>query len=285
MKKGIVIIFLTLLVSNICFSQRNKDKDDDEKYTNIYIAANVNYYPPLETYSFPRSYIVDNQDPILEFLTPSSGTFEIEEGTSEINQVTRFEFTSYLLNVGASVQIRNSYSIYHEFALSRLTHSKFQYDDFVEVIKSNGQIISYNRGAEQRSTIASLRYEFGKYFGHPKKSKIRFGIAGSIEPSFYSFYRNSNATVVFPFKVNIFSLNLSVIPIVSIKLGKKLSLDFKVIPSYLILEAGRTINTNPNIFVDKQEGIKSNRSNVISLAGSLQLRYRIKEPDNRSRRR
>lgn len=104
------------------------------------------------------------------------------------------------------------------------------------------------------------------------------------EPSFYSMIYYGITTIEYPFKVNIFSLDLSIAPLLSFKLSKKLRIEFKLIPSILAFDLGRAINTSPIIFFDEQFGERNYALPQINWGSSIQLKYLFKEPDRRSRR-
>ena len=75
-----------------------------------------------------------------------------------------------------------------------------------------------------------MRYELGKYFGDPKRAKVRFGLSGSIEPTFYSFKRSPVTTQDIPWEGRVFNIDMAIIPMINAKLGKKVFLEFKAIP-------------------------------------------------------
>ena len=280
MKTFSITILLTFVLSSISFSQ----KDKEDKYNKVYISANINYYSPIDSYSFTSTVDAEHRDVVLSYITSNSGTFEIEDGNTELNREDVIGIPSQIMSLGLSFQIRNSYSIFHEFSLSRFSISNSSLFESYNFQRSNGVLVTRTIGYEQKSAIFGVRYEFGKYFGRTIKPKVRFGLSAAIEPSHFYYRRIPRATNAYPARASIFSIEAALIPIFSFRLGKKLSLDLKLIPNILILDYGKARIQNPLVFSGNQLGTRNYNLPEINFASSLQLRYLLKEPDKRRRR-
>jgi len=280
MIKKTILYLLCLILPVFCFSQRGKKSNR----TSIFISTSLNYYPTVTPYTFFSSYGgTTNDDVILNFITRNGGTFTVEEGESII--ITReltTELPTQILGIGFSVQFLKENFSFHELSLTKLSFAKSSHH--TELIFYNTMEEVLNRthlGYKQHVTTFAFRYEFGKYFGKRKKSKFKFGLSGGIEPSFYFYKRTSLSQQGYPIKANIQTIDLSVIPILSGKISKKLTLDFKVISNFLIGDFGSVVEHNPVASLDEQNGEREYNLPEISVAFSLLLRYNLTDSKKR----
>ena len=281
MKKRLLLFSLIFLFANTAFAQISKKL----KHKSVYTSTLLTFYPASEPYSFFSEAFFEQDALILNFITYNSGTFIVEDFPDipiEVENVNKFP--SQLFNIGASFQIRNLSSLYQEFTLSRFSTSKSSYINQFNLVDTSGTSRSFQVGYEQKSAVLSLRYELGKYFGKSSKAPMRFGLAGSVEPTFYSYNRKPLSTQNFPIKANITTINVALIPFVSVRLNKKISLDFKLIPNILIADFGEIRISNPALALSQQLGEREYSLPEIKLAGSLQLRYQLKEAEKKKRR-
>jgi len=268
---------LGLVISQQGFSQKKKDKY-------IFTSSSINYYPELASYSFFQTLEISQNQLVLQYLTSTSGTFEIAEvASATLVGETINKFPSQILNIGASFQIRNSNSRFHEFSLSRFSRFKSSYNIHYTFLDTDGNTRLQNIGYNQKSFIISLRYEYGKMFGN-KKNRFRFGISGVIEPTFYSYQREVLSIQDFPIRANIFSINLGVAPNLSTRLSKKVFLDFKIIPNFLVADFGKARMNNPSLPIKGQEGVREYDLPEIDVAGTIQLRYLLQEPKKKRKK-
>ena len=279
-KQLITLLFLTLLPL-ILFSQTKKKW----RYKTVNISTTFNYYPSIEPYSTFGSYEQDNEDLILFFLTRTSGTFVIEEGDPLIIDKERTNhIPTQLLGVGASLQVINENNTFHELSLTKLSLIKSDYRIDYSTIDSTGQkILLYQYGETQRLAAFAFRYEFGRYFGR-KKSAVKFGLSGSIEPSLY-LYKRVPYFFDYSSKGNLFTLDVALIPMVAIQFSKKLSLDLKIIPNLLIADYGSIQVSNPYLIPKQAKGLRDYDLPEIDLAFSILLRYQIQKAEKRRKRR
>ncbi len=278
----IILYLFCLFLPVLCFSQKGKKNNG----TSIYVSTTFNYYPAIAPYSFFSSFSgTTSDDVILNYLTRTGGTFTIEEGESiVITRENTSEFPSQILGLGASLQLLKESGLFHEFSLTKLSFAKSSYHTEFIFIDALDEMTSYHSGYDQKTAAIAFRYEIGKYFGKSKRSKLKFGLSGGIEPSFY-FYKRTNYSInAYPMKANIQTIDLSVIPMLSAKLSKKISLDFKVISNILIADFGSFTEGNPMVSLDQQNGEREYSLPEISMAFSIVLRYKIKEPKKGRRR-
>jgi len=277
MKTKFALLLFGLLMSFQVHSQKKKDRF-------IFTASSINYFPELASYSFFNEIERDQDLLTLDFLTSNSGTFVLEELGSAIIDVENInKFPSQIFNIGLSFQIRNTNSVYHEFSLSRFSHFKSTYTNNYSYVDITGRDRRIRIGYDQKSFILSLRYEFGKMFGKVK-SKVRFGISGLIEPSIYRYKRNPISIQEFPITASIYSFRVGMVPSLSFKLSKKVFLDLKIIPSFLIADFGKVRVNNPVLPPPDRNGKRAYDLPKLDLATTIQVRYLLKEPKKKRRR-
>ncbi len=278
MKKLFIIclVFATLSISG--FSQSRKKA----RGTTISVATTINYYPAIAPYSFFSSFTTSRDDLLLTFLTANSGTFVIEDGQSVfIERESKNDFPTQLVGIGGSVQIKKGNSLFHEISLTKLSFTKSSNIVNYTFLDSLGEVNLIRSGYKQNVGVFGFRYELGRYFGKRKSAKFRFGISGGIEPSFYFYKRTPLTTREYPVRGKIFTVEVAVIPMVSAKLSKKVSMDFKIIPNVLMADFGSIDEKNPTVPIRQQEGSREYNLPEINLAFSLVLRYTVKETKKR----
>ncbi len=228
--------------------------------------------------------ITDNEL-VLSFLTSNSGTFVINEG--EIIDVVRrktIDFPSQVLGAGLGVRVEKESGLIHEFSLTKFSVVSSSFIERYEFSIDGDFRGSSVKGYNQTSGAFAMRYEIGKLFGD-KRNNARFGLTGGIAPGYYFSNRTAVSSQDFPIKANIFSMEFSLSPSLSTKIGKKLFLDFKVTSNLFTVNMGAApYEVNPTKFSGKSEGRLENDEPVITWSGAIQLRYLIKEPKKRRRK-
>lgn len=276
MKNKITLILLCLVMGFNSYSQSSKDKY-------IFASSSINYYPKFEPYNFSKTYEVEQLSLDLTFLTQDSGIFFVDSLERTVDLTTTSQFPTQIFNIGASFQIRKMNSTFQEIAVSRFSRFNSSYLDAYKLQDTTGRMRDFVVGYEQKSFILSLRYEYGKMFGN-RKSRVRFGLSGVVEPTIYSYKRDYFSTQDYPIRTNIFSLHVSLSPILAFKLSKKIFLDFKLIPRFLIADFGEVRKKDPALSPEEQAGIREYNLPELDLAGTIQVRYVLKEPKRRRRR-
>ena len=277
MKRIIIILCLGILLFQNGYAQK-KSKPF------IYTSSSLNYYPELKSYSFFNTIELSQNNFILNFLTANSGTFVIDNSTQQVEQETINKFPSQLFNIGASIQISKNNSTFHEISLSRFSSFKSSYDNNYLLTDTLGNNRLISVGYQQKSFIMSLRYEYGKMFGD-YRNRFRFGLSGFFEPSLYTYNRKVTSSQEYPIKATIFSLSVALVPIATFKLSKKVYLDLKIIPRFLLLDSGKATIGNPILSPNDQKGEREYDFPEIDIAGTIQIRYLLKEPKKRRRSR
>jgi len=273
MKIKLIIICLGIFLFQNGYAQKKVDK-------HIYTSSSLNFYPELKSYSFFNTLEKSQANFRLRYVTQNSGTFTIDTSTLILVEENINRFPSQIFNIGASVRFSRDYSTFHEISLSRLSRSKSSVTDVYTFPDSLGNNQFYSIGHHQKSFILTLRYEYGKMFGY-KKNGFRFGLSGFLEPSFYAYSREVLTSQEFPIKATILSFSVGVIPMASIKLSKKVFLDLKVIPRVLVGEISTVALKNPILSPDNQSGSREYNFPEIDIAGSIQIRYLLKETKKR----
>lgn len=283
MKNKTLLFLLCLFIPLTAFSQRKKKS----KGKTISLTTSLNFQTKITTYSFAetvRGTTLD--DLVLNYVNRNGGTFTIEEGdTITIERMSGGELPTQLFNIGASVQILTGTDFFHEISLTKLSYSKSSFETIYKYTRSSGEESFNILGYDQRATAFAFRYEFGKYLLESYKSKVRFGLSLGIEPSFYFYKRTPRSQNGYPIKANVQTLDLSLVPALSFKLSKKMFLDFKVITNLTVGHFGDAREQNPNVRLDEQKGDKGYEVPDLNMAFSVLLRYNIKEPKKRGRRK
>lgn len=269
MKIKIVLLCLGILIFQNGVAQKKTEKS-------IYTSSSINYYPALKPYSFINTFERDQSNLVLNFLSSNSGEFVIDTSTQTVRKENINKFPSQSFNIGMSIRVSKDHSSFHEISLSRFSSSKSSYDDNYVVTDSLGRDNYIFIGYQQKSFILSLRYEYGKMFGY-KKNNFRFGLSGFFEPTFYSYSRKVTSSQDFPIKATIFSFSVGVIPAATFKLSKRVSLDLKIIPRILLGEFSNVTTNNPSLSPDDQKTEREFDFPEIDIAGSIQVRYLLKE--------
>lgn len=270
MKIKIIMLCLGIILFQNGYAQKKTEKS-------IYTSSSINYYPELKSYSFLK-IIEGNQDKlVLKYLTGNSGTFVIDSISSPgVLNETINKFPTQIFNLGTSIQISKVHSTFHEISLSRFSRSKSSYENTYLLKDAMGNNRLHSIGYRQKSFILSLRYEYGRMFGY-KKNNFRFGLSGFFEPTLYTYKREITSVQDYPIKATIFSFNVGIVPMASIKLSKRVFLDLKVIPRILLGEYSNVTVNNPILSPDDQKGGRELDFPEIDIAGAIQIRYLLKE--------
>lgn len=274
MKIKIILLCLGIILFQNGYAQKKTEKS-------IYTSSSLNFYPELKSYSFVNTIELNQDKLILNFLTANSGNFVIDTMLSQnVKNENINKFPSQIFNLGTSIRISKDHSTFHEVSLIRFSRSKSSYQNTYIVTDSLGEDQFLSIGYKQKSFIMSLRYEYGKMFGY-KKNNFRFGLSGFFEPTFYSYKREVTSTQEYPIKATIFSFSVGVVPMASFKLSKRVLLDLKVIPRILLGEYNNVTVNNPILAPDDRKGGRELDFPEIDIAGTVQIRYLIKETKKR----
>lgn len=276
MKKLLTLCLIAALLPYALTAQSSKRK----RGTSILASTSINYYSPLKPYVFTKQFYIDNDDILLNFITKNSGTFVIVEGDSILLKST---FTSHmpsqLLGIGGSIQFRNLRNVFHEVSITRLAASSSKQVLEYTGIDSDSTEIHLFSGYKERIFVFAFRYEVGKYFGRSKDAPVRFGISGGIEPSFFRYTNTPLSSSDFPLKTKLTTIDIALIPMLSARISKYFSMDFKFIPNFLTADFGTMTQYDPSLTkrqIDKG-GLRNYKSPDMTWAFSVQLRYMVKE--------
>ena len=277
MKIKIILVCLGIILFQNGYAQKKSEKS-------IYTSSSINYYPALKSYSFFNTLERSQNNLVLNYLTSNSGTFVLDTSSQTIEHEKVNKFPSQIFNLGMSVRVSKDHSSFHEISLSRFSSSKSSYTDNYMVLDTSGNNQLISIGYRQKSYIISLRYEYGKMFGY-KKNNFRFGLSGFFEPSLYAYSREVTSVSEYPIKATIFSFSVGVVPIATFKLSKKVFLDFKVIPRILLGEFSKVTINNPILSPDDQKTEREYDFPEVDIAGSIQIRYLLKESKKKRKSR
>jgi hypothetical protein len=274
MKIKIILICFGIILFQNGHAQKKSEKS-------IYTSSSINFYPELKPYSFLNTIELSQNNLILNFLTANSGTFIIDTiSTPNVPNENINKFPSQIFNLGTSIQISKDHSTFHEISLSRFSRNKSSYENTYLLTDNLGNKRLISIGYRQKSFILSLRYEYGKMFGY-KKNSFRFGLSGFFEPTFYTYKREVTSVQDYPIKATIFSFSVGIVPMASFKLSKRVFLDLKIMPRILLGEYSNVTVNNPILAPDDRKGGRELDFPEIDIAGSVQMRYLLKETKKR----
>ncbi|MBK8561773.1 MAG: hypothetical protein IPN76_00075 [Saprospiraceae bacterium] len=276
MKKALTLCLFIALLPFVLFAQSSKKKIG----ASVHAATMFNYYSALKPYKFISERYSQDKGLILQFITKNSGTFYVKEGDSIlIQRELSSNMPSQLFGIGTSIQVKRADGLFHEISLTKLGLSKSSSILTYSALDTLGEEIRYMEGFDEKMFSFGMRYELGKYFGNNKDAKLRFGISGGIEPSYYRYKRTPRTSQEFPLETSLITIDLALIPTLSATLSKKLSLDFKFIPNFLTADFGTMKELNPSLpkRLQDQGGLRDYKSPDMTWAFSILLRYTVKE--------
>jgi hypothetical protein len=273
-KKRLTYFVIAMLLPLTIFAQTKKKL----KGLSILASTSVQYYSPLKPYTFEKEFTLQSDDVLLKYITSNSGTFTVEAGKPVvITSKFTSKMPSQLINIGCSIQFKNNENIFNELSLTRLAFMKADRNRIYTGTDSLGKIIRYHaEGGKESMFVLGLRYELGKYFGRNKNAVVRFGISGSIEPSFFRFKYDNYSIYDYPLDAKLVTIDIALIPMLAINVSKSISLDFKAIPNFLTADFGTIRQNDPYIPNSKQGGTRIYKSPDMTFAFSVQLRYMVR---------
>lgn len=286
LRTSLLLVLLTFAVALLpagVFAQRRGGNT-------LTVSTNFNYHPPFAPYHFFQSSPRTSGDLILTFLTRNSGTFVIEEGdTYEVEEEGTYRIPSNLVGIGASFQIWKDNGLFQDFSLTKLSFTESAQLFSIFAIDDEGERrFVYQEGVDERSASVGLRYEVGKYFGERRRyyPNFRFGLSGGVETSFYAYRSISRSILNNPIKQgHIFTVEVSLIPVLSFQPGKRVLIDFKAIPNFLVADFGNIQLERPDLPISQRNLKRSYDPPIINVSASLMIRYLIKEPKRGRRSR
>ncbi|MAW87866.1 MAG: hypothetical protein CMJ42_15210 [Phyllobacteriaceae bacterium] len=275
----LVFLFLTsvLFPENVDAQSRSRSRGKT-----ISVTHSLNIWQKRTPYNWANEFTSQNDTLFLRFLTSNSGTFLIKEGEPFDVVYTRENVAPSIgLALAASVRILNNDNfLFHEFAITRLS------------IGSNEDVINYTIkkgetnhivpfGFKQRFAQIAVRYSFGKYFVKRRKSKVRFGISGGVEPSVYALKVTPRNFNDYPLKGTIYSIEMSLQPQLSFALSKYVNLDFNLMSNFLVADFGKINENNPRMTLQQQEGEREYKVPDVVMGFGVALKYVVKDTGRR----
>lgn len=277
MKKSCLFLIVFIFAPIFLFAQSNK-----KIKPTISASTSINYYPALEAFTYSSSFANSNDGLILNFLTSNSGTFVVEDREPYIIEETIDNTSPWpIIGLGASVQIEHGKKHFQEISLTKLLFSKSSRQTTWVLPDSLEGLTIIPAGFDQRTFAFGFRYEFGKYFKKRKKAKTYFGLTGGLETSMYFYKRTPKTSREYPIKENLVTVEASVIPMLRSEISKKVSIEFKLIPNFLVGEFGSFETQNPTLTERQQTQTREYSLPHINLAFSAMVKYKIKEPKKR----
>lgn len=279
MKIILSLIFSVFLLSpNELFSQRKK-KD----FKKVNISASINYNPPSKEFLTDNSITISDTDLLLEYLTASSGVFEVGTETTRLRVDTTRLFTPIQrLGLGFSYQIIKNHTSYKEIAINQLSYANSEKVKAYDYYDENGEYITTAVYGEVVNSFAiSMRFETGRYFGDLNKIQLGFGIGLQTG---YRYHKDTPYRFIFfPIITHIIDLDIYASLSINKKLSDLFSIEFKVLPGVATAPYTSVRQINPNISLNSQNFNSDNRFPSIKTSASLHFKYTIKDSSKRRR--
>lgn len=282
MRIPIMIFFFFVLIQVDGFGQRKKTKSKPT----IEVGSSFSYNPIREYYSFESEILALYREIDLDYETPTSGTFEVEDiDTVKIISYEEFHVPFDRLNIGFNLKLIHE-SFFHEIAITKLNYSKSEVFNRTSYIDSTGSTFSRAiSGVDQSVFGFGIRYELGKNFGDPES--FDFGFSLAFTNTFHWINRIPKTVSSFPTSGIFYNFEIALIPQAQIALSKQVKLNLKLIPNVLMITTNRVKTNNPNLFesqrVRRLERIPVQDGPELNLTGSVGILYKV--TDTRKRRR
>lgn len=277
------LILLMALLPLLAFGQRKN------KWGNtINVSTSFNYHSAIAPYYFFNDLGVEQLRSIeLFFVTSNSGRFIIDEEVNlSVEREREISLPTPVISLGGSVQIVTGRQLFHEVSITKFSLSKSSDRSSVVYADTSGNTQRFALGSERRTAAFGLRYELGKYFGKRRRRapNVRFGLSGGLESSYYSFKSTPFTSRDYPLRAKVFTLQVSVIPMLSIQATDKLFFELKLLPHLLLADAHSVEEDNPAIAPTERGAEPLYERPDFNLAASLLVRYQLKEPKRRRRK-
>ena len=273
MKSLWITSLLCALIPYTTFSQTSKKR----KGPSVHAATAFNFYQSVKPYQFISERTAYYNDLILTYITKNAGTFIAEGDSLALERTLTSKMPSQIAGLGASVQVRHANGVFHEASVTKLSFFKSTHDIHYVYTDTAGYDVGRSLGYDENMMAIGIRYELGKYFGKNQNAPFRFGFSGGVEPTLYRYKRNSHTSQEYPMKANLFTVDLSLMPVASVTFSKKVGMDFKLISNVLMADFGKVIEEDPSKTVRQQAGLRNYQSPDITWAFSVLLRYTIQE--------
>ena len=286
-----ITLLILLLLPIVLFGQRDELKG---KQVNISVLFNYNSdHPEFSWTTFATGRVSDVD---LDFLTPNSGTFELETDSLEFNVTNRLNLPKSRIGLGFSIQIINPSQLYHEIQVPTLqltTHDNFTRTERINLNDPRG---SFDRTVNESlsSFILAMKYEVGKYLGNVQNNKFRLGIGFNVSTLFYSF--NAESTFGFeetsslgpPFVGSFLDINFGLGSNAWLQVSELMSLELRFAPYVRLASLGDIRFESPLLLSRLSPGERSGDSPSFGTTVQLGLKFKLKDFENgdkRSRRR
>lgn len=269
---GFCCLFCTSILAQTSRSQKHV----------IGATVSLNINPQLRPFTWYNEGFVEREPLDLEFLTDTSGIFELEKIRYwQENDIT-VQVPTSLISLGAGFYILNKKSIFHELTVYSL--SKVKYTEHWQALQyyGSGDPRRVDRGVHVVSFSVAGRYVMGKLFGDPRWSTVRFGLSGGVSYLYSRMKRDEYTSINIPIEANISTIKLSLVPILDIKLTDRLYTNLKVIPNYYIGGFGKVTIKNP-LLLARDQSFERATSKLIDMGFSAAFRYVLVIPRKRRR--
>ncbi len=287
MKKSILLALLIFLLPIVVLGQKISKKNRQ-----INVSTYINYNPESNNIAWEERRTGLFHDLDLEFLTPSSGLFEIEFDTLNTNQITTLQLPQNKMSLGFGYQVLNSKNVYHEFQIPifNVSSSSEITERYFENAANGLKLADY----EWQTTVSliqiGLRYEIGKYLGKAEKGKIKLGFgfnAGTLYSQYnneQNSFRNNTRIDAFEINGNLIDINFGINSNLWFKASDKISIELKFTPQ-LNFTINNLNNNNPRIQKQERGGTVVGDKSDLSYYVSFSTKFKIQDFTKSRRRR
>ena len=274
MLKYIITLFFNCSLLVLATAQNRASS----KYT-ISATASLNINPSIQSFEWSNDGLYHKDNIIFNYLTSTSGTFQIEdEEALKFEDKLTLDIPTSALTIGAGFHIMNKNSLFHEFTLIEI--SRFKYNEgFERLLFRDKDTYAIPGGFQIKTFSMGFRYELGKMFGDPRWSTTRFGISGGMTIRYNSFVKEPYVSTSYPFIGKASTIQISVVPMLDLKLSERLFANIKIIPLYNVADIGSVSIKNPRL-LKKDQVFDANRG-TFYMGFSAQFRYALVLPRKR----
>lgn len=276
------ILFLQILLCSLnSFSQtRNKTIGNYLRIGGL-IGFNTSY----PEYQYISNESFTDQNTILNFITSTSGTFEVEIDTLIISDITTFKTPLRRFHFGMSFQTINQGGKFHELSIANINSTQFEFTTETSIDHS-GIEMPIRRLRTQTTDIFQLnvRYEYGSFLRDVQSKKFNIAISAFVKPEFNSIKITSSEIISTELVSNEFIIFLGVGATLNFKISKRLILGIKAYPSKEVYNSSNVKRIGANISSKGGEFERIKNPSEINLEGMLSLKYAIKVPYKKGKR-
>ncbi len=273
-------LFILLCSSNLLLSQRNKVVGNY-----LRIGGLISYSNSSQEYQISTSYNTVDNDVLLQFLTPTSGTFELEMDSVNITNSVNLTPPHNSLKFGMSLQLIKPNGFFQEFSLTNLSATEFSISNKRIIIHPDFENpVEIERSDKAKLFQCGLRYEVGSFLREMKAKKLNLGISLFLRPELEILRSIPGQFGIDPIKSSEFSTNIGIGMTVLSQISKRIFLEMKFYPSYELFNSKNVRLESPIYYQGRADFERVESSDRKNLEAMISVKYAIKVPHKKGRK-